>query len=51
MKILSLPNKCRVMNIPLHLLSPIIKYFSMSGKEEVKMNSLGIASEGYTFSG
>lgn len=28
-----------------------IKYFSMPGIEVVNLNSLGIASEGYTFSG
>lgn len=49
-KILSLPNKHRVTNIPVHLLSPVIKYFSISGIE-INMNSLGITREGYTFTG
>lgn len=35
----------------MHLLRPTIKYFSISGIEVVNINSLGIASEEYTFAG
>lgn len=48
-KTVSLPNKRSVINIPMHLVSPIIKHFSIS--DIVNMNSLGIGSEVYRFAG